>query len=77
MRTVAVTFIGVLCDYGPEVLFVAVRMSLGFLALVSCAKVAILDVFLLLKFLEGQLLFISFEFLEVLLDSDLVYVFKQ
>lgn len=77
MRTVTVTFIGVLCDYGPEVLFVAVRMSLGFLAFVSRAKVAILHVFLLLEFLEGQLLLISFKVFEVLLDSDLVYVFKQ
>jgi hypothetical protein len=46
MRTVSEAFISVLIDYGSKVLFITVCMSLCFLAFISRAMVAILNIFL-------------------------------
>ena len=51
MWTISVGFVSVLGDDGAEVFFVAVRVTLDFLALVSCAVVAVLHVLLFLELL--------------------------
>ena len=46
VRTVAEGLVSVLVDDGPEMLFIAVGVSLGLLALVPCAVIAVFEVLL-------------------------------
>lgn len=77
MGTVAIAFVSVLGDDGTEVFFVATGVSLGLLALVTGAMVAVLNVFLLFELLKGKFLFVGGELFELFKNTDLGLVFKQ
>ncbi len=75
--TIAVGLIGVLGDDGSEVFFVAVGVAFGFLAFIAGAVVAVFYVFLLFELLKGEFLLVGFELLELLLNTELVFVFEE
>jgi hypothetical protein len=75
--TVAVTFISVLGDDSPEMLLVTMRMSLGLLAFISCAIVAIFHIFPFFELFELKFLFVGFKLLELFLNSHFVLVFEK
>ncbi len=75
--TIAVGLIGVLGDDGSEVLFVAVGVALCFLTFIAGAVVAVFYVFLLFELLKCEFFFICFELLELLLDTEFVFVFEE
>lgn len=65
MRAVSVSFIRVLSYNSPEVFLVAVRVTLGFLASISRAVIAILDVFIFFKKLQLYFLFVGAKIFEL------------
>ena len=77
MRTIAITLVCVLGDNGSEMFLIAMGMPLRFLALISGAVVAELNIFLFLEFLKRQSFFVCLEFFKFLLDTDFVLIFKE
>ena len=76
MRAIAISLVSVLGNDGSEMFFVASRVAFGFLALVAGTVVAVFYIFLFLELLKRQLLFISGELFELLLDTDFRLVFE-